>query len=97
MLFSKVGDMAIKDDWGENALYHTLKNGHKDVVELLLDRGAIVSVVNMTEEQLFRISDRVIDEMIESWEDDETLKILLIKDSSNKSGLLRRLLSLFSS
>jgi hypothetical protein len=52
---------------------------------------------DMTEEQLFRISDRVIDEMIESWEDDEALKILLIKDSSNKSGLLKRLWSLFSS
>ena len=53
----------------------------------------------VTEEQLFELSDQVIDGMIESWKDDEILKNLpgSIKDSSDKNGLLKRLWSLFSS
>jgi hypothetical protein len=53
---------------------------------------------NISEEQLLKISDQVIDKMIESWKDDETLKkFYSIKDSSDKSGLVKKLWSMFFS
>ena len=53
---------------------------------------------NVSEEQLLKMSDQVIDKMIESCKGDEILKkFYSIKDSSDKSGLVRRLWSMFFS
>jgi hypothetical protein len=45
---------------------------------------------DLVEENLFRLSDELIDLMMESWRDDETLKKLSrpLKDSADKPGLL---------
>lgn len=60
--------------------------------------GVEIEQSNVSEEQLLKMSDQVIDKMIESWKDDETLKkFYSIKDSSNKSGFVRRLWSMFFS
>jgi hypothetical protein len=53
---------------------------------------------NVSEEQLLKMSDQVIDKMIESCKGDEVLKkFYSIKDSSDKNGLVRRLWSMFFS
>ena len=51
---------------------------------------------DLTEEELFKTSDEVIDLMKESWRDDETLKKLSqpVKDSADKPGLIRGIKSL---
>ena len=47
--------------------------------------------VELTEEELHRLSDETIDQLKEAWRDDEVLTALSrpVKDSSDKPGLIR--------